>query len=288
MAEQRRSESEAGYHYYTKYLSCPRSWYIKYVLGLLPDKTPRALPFGGAVHHALGEFCNSKHSSKELLLRAFDQYMLDSRDEYASTDEYLDDLKQRGPLLLGGWYDSLGVDFHQHYRVLESEQQWEVPLYSGDIITVRVDQIVHQLATGFNFILETKTSSWSQVGAAEGVIEADQATTYLLAAERVRPNLRIQGVIPQILYNRGSVVKCNWFEVIYRSQEELRDWEDQLVGLIQEVSAKRAAVGKVPLGQLFPRFPAGCSYAHKCSYPHVCRQPPTDGTVPRGYRKDES
>lgn len=284
MPEPKRSESAAGFHFYSKYMNCPRSWYIQYVLGLVTAKTPKALPFGGAIHHALHTFRVERRAKLKTLLDAFVRYMLDSRDEYADDDEYQQDLMGRGPIMLQEWYDQIGLTFHDHYRVVEAEQEWVVELYSGDKITVRLDSIIQQLITQANYIIETKTSSWSQTGAAEGVIEGDQASTYLLAAERVRPDLRIQGVIPEILYNKGKVTKVSWFEIIYRSQEELRDWEDQLVGLVSEVSQKRAALGDYPLGQLFPRNPVGCSYAHRCSYPQLCRRPPSPGVVPAGYR----
>ena len=280
------AETPAGFHFYSKYMSCARSWYIRYVLGLIPKATPRALSFGTAIHAALDAFRSDRRATVKTLTDAFATSMFLSKEDYADSEEFHEDLMRRGPAMLNEWMQSIGETFRTQYKLLTGEQIWLVPLYSGDQITVRLDGVVHHLQTGANFILETKTTSWSLTGAAEGVIEGDQATTYLLAAERVKPNLRISGVVPEVLYNKGKVTKVSWFEVIYRSQEELRDWEDQLVGLIGEVSQKRAALPDYPLGQLFPRNPPGCNYHHTCSYSHLCRTPPPIGEVPSGYKHD--
>lgn len=289
--KQQRRESPSGLHFYTLYADNARHWYLKYILGLVPRYTKPALIFGGAMHEAMAAFYQNIKDPKadEMLFDAFCKELNERKDEYEDPNQYQTD-EQRGLSMLGCWYHDIGQYDGDDYEILEVEKQYETPLGPDDcfVFTARPDRALRSRKDGKVYVDDTKTTGWSLSKAIESHKRDSQMTSYIWTLRKHHPDWDLQGGRFDALFQRGATGKpqARRSEVIYRTEQELRLWEIQFVGLIIEVSQKVKALKEgIPWPLLFPihyRIEA----LFGCEYEGICDREIKPGEIPPGFKLD--
>ena len=281
-----RRESSAGMHFYSLYTQCPRKWFLKYILGLIPDKTGPALIFGSAMHKGLEAFYKGTQSLDEMV-RAFVDELGSREGEYSDSTKYTEDLST-GPRLLKEWFKTWGEDELTNYEILEVEQEHVVHFGPDDslIMTVRLDQLVKDKSTGIHYVKDLKTTGWSAGKIYQQTDLGDQMTCYIWAANKVYPEIPIHDAIVDILYHRGQVVTATRPEPLYRTKWDLMAFELGMYGLINELSEKVDLLKEYPPEVLFPRNGNNCGQ-FGCEYLDICRGRLTAKDEPLGFHRDE-
>ena len=97
----------------------------------------------------------------------------------------------------------------------------------------------------------------------------------------------VNGLIVDVMYNRGKVYKAERPGIIVRSNADLNNFASEMTGLYGEIHQKLTALetGDYNTRQLFRRNGTSCSGAFKCSFAEICRQSITPDKVPIGYVK---
>ena len=282
--DQQRRESYAGFHFWNLYNNCRWKFYVRYVLGLKPFFTKPPLIFGGAFHEGKRTFYSkqSAHSATT----AFKREMEDRQDEYQYQDKWLTDWK-RGQLLLTAWINKYGKKDLRFYEVLLVEEELNVPLPNGYIMTIRPDAILKSIPTEIPYVFETKTTGFSVTVAAAGVRSGDQATSYLYGTRKLFPHWNIEGVVTDIAYQNQSVIKCERPDVVYRTIKDLHEFEIGTVGIMAEISQKIRALQSWEPASLFGRNTEWCtSYFSPCEYTDICRIKNLTDVPPKGFLSD--
>jgi len=277
-----RRESHAGYHFYNLYRCCPRKFYIKYVLGITPFYTKPPLIFGSSFHEAKATWYLEQN--EKAAINKFEDEMDSRETEYENQTKYLTD-RERGRLLISTWIDHFGKNDLKYYNVIAVEEQLTVILPNGYILTVRPDAILQQKSTGLYYGMETKTSGWSEIKAALAVKAGNQASAYLYASKKHYP-FPLECIIPDVSYQRQSVIKHKRPEMVYRNTRQLQDYEFGLLATLTEISQKIRSLNKYPVSMLFMRNTEWCtSYNSPCEYLDICRTELTQDP-PYGFKHD--
>lgn len=276
--------TESGYHFWNLYQDCPRKFHLRHVLKLETEHPARPLLFGGAIHEGKAAFYSSKCSFQGMM-RGFSKAVRDRQGSYAERREATED-NQRGRLLLSSWYESYGRDDARLYNVKYVEKELAVPLPNGFVVTARLDALVTRKKESTSaLILETKTTGYSLEMTDQGVQFSDQATTYLWAAKRSFPKLNIEGLVPDIMYERKGRCECRRGDTVYRTDRELLEFEQGVMGILSEISQKVEALRQGwEWYQVFPRNTSWCtSFNRLCEYAHICREDFPEEEVPYGF-----
>lgn len=272
-----------GYHFISGFQDCPRRWYLTYAVGLQPETKPSALGFGSAIHYAR-EAYYTLDRQRNALLEGFDLGMNAEKATY-EPDKYEADLS-RGFNLLATWLRTWHEEDLVRYIVKEVEVEHQVPLpgLPGVSLTIRPDLVMYDTTTGETYAFDCKTTSWSVGQAYHQVDTQDQATAYIWGLRKVHPTWRVQGLIVDVLYNKGSVYKAERPGVVYRTESDLAEWEGEATGVIGDITQRMEALttGKYPTRHLFPRNGSYCA-RYGCSYESVCRQSIKVGDCPIGF-----
>ena len=284
-----KRESPAGYHFYSSYQDCPKKWFFKYIMGLLPYHTGPALIYGAAIHEAMEEYYNNMNEPnirEKMVICA--QNHLDSRqDEFKKPSDYQERIL-KAESMLNKWYDTWAEKDKLEWDVLEVEKQHEIKFGPNDelLMTIRVDCLKRNKITREVAVFDAKTTSWSVCKAVQGCEQKDQMTAYIWGINKVYPELKCHVAIPDIIYQRGSVVKAERPVEIYRDQFDLNAFELEMYGLINEISQKVEDLKNYPRPLLFPRHGAHCEN-YGCEYKDICRANIRMGDLPVGFTRDE-
>jgi len=276
-------ETRSGFHFWNLYQNCRWKFLLRYITGIEPAKTPKALSFGGAMHEAKAVFYRT--GSQEAAKKVFIDNLALARAEYEDEEQYIAD-ENRGPLLLDRWVDEFGRADLVDHEILAIEEPMEVALPNGFKVTFRCDAVLKPRGHKESYIYETKTTGFSVEVTETGVAMGDQATMYLWGCRKLHPEWNVAGLVPDVMYQRQSKVVCHRGDVIFRTAREIDQFERMMVGLLTEISQKVQALekGYDPL-QLFDRNTSWCtSYYRPCEYAGVCRQWDLTG-IPEGFRK---
>jgi len=276
-------ETRSGFHFWNLYQNCRWKFFLRYAMGIEPDKTPKALSFGGAMHEAKATFYRTGDEAEAR--RIFVDNLSQMRSQYEDDETYLAD-ENRGPLLLDRWIDTFGRSDRISHHILAVEEPMEVALPNGFAVTFRCDAILQPRGHKESYIYETKTTGFSSEVTENGVALGDQATMYIWGARKLHPEWNIAGLVPDIMYQRQSKISCSRGDVVFRTDRDVSQFERMMVGLLTEISQKTQALekGYDPL-QLFDRNTSWCtSYYRPCEYAGVCRQWDLKG-IPSGFRK---
>ena len=283
-------ESCVGHHHNQCYQSCPRQYFLKYVLGILPEKVGMPLVFGAAFHEVAGLYAQGANIEVAL---DFGQQVL--RERFAEI---------KGSAELG----ELAADLDRMCRV--SEPMWaadkarfdlfaveveiQPELANGFKMTMRPDAIGRDKETGDIYIIERKTTRSSIPGMLRSVQNGDQATAYVLGVRRAASQLgidpsKVVGVIPEITYLKGSVCTAVVGDTIVPTQYQLDEYEAGSIGILSEIGQKISQLNSgIPAEVLFHRAPFQCSGFLSCDYEPICKTF-LDGTwVPDGFRRDDA
>lgn len=262
-------ESSLGFHFINTFQSCPRKWYIKYILGILPTKIGKALIQGKAWHSGLEVFYlgGSEADALKKMLSEVEQ----SKEQFYAPEDY-EEVKAKLAFFLPEWIERIGKNLHAAYEVLSVEQQFEPKLCDVYTMTIRPDAVLKEKATGNIVVPEHKTTGYSLQASIANVENGDQATGYtwgLLASNPIY-KLNFAGVLLDVIYARGKVVEAQQL-LIVRSKFSLLQFELEMYGLFEDLAKRILKLESgVPEATLFPRNGSACSQ-YGCEYSDICR-----------------
>ena len=280
-----RRESPSGWHLYSLYRGCPRSWYLKYIQGLKYRYTGKALIFGGIIHNALEAYYSS-NLSIEKALEIFYEEINSRKGEYEREDAFLKDLEE-GPLMLK-YYDSKWRDLDlKNWEILELEKQHTI-FFGPDNrfkLTVRCDRVIRDKELKKIYPVEMKTTRYSIPAMFTSTEMDDQVTSYIWALQKVHPEWDIDSCLIDILYKRNSVIDAQRPGFVTRGKRELMIFEMELLGTILEVSQKVKTLESIPHPFLFPANRDHCK-KFGCPFDKICRVNLKPDEIPPMYEKD--
>lgn len=281
--------SPIGHHYIQLYNQNKWSFYLRYVRGLRPRWTKPALTFGGAIHDAKEAFYRSDGDA-DFMIDTFAVVLDARRHEYEHAEDYDLDLVD-GRKMLYVWGNTYGESDLTDYDIIEVEGSHTFQLPNGMSVSVRWDLLTRERATGRYYLFDTKTTRYSIQKSFQSVAGQDQVTMYLLGLSYIYPDVfrQTNGLIPDILYKRQSVVKAERPAVVTRSRNELTEYVQELIGLHTELSQKIAAIeaGFPYPHLLFPRNGKDDAYFGS-EWPDIYRSrlPDDPSHAPPGYIVD--
>lgn len=287
--EQRR-ESHAGFHFYNLYQNCPRKFYIAKILRIVPKKQSSALMFGSAFHEGKATFYKTKSAKRAVskLLKELEE----TKNLYEDIDVYEDHVF-KGPILLTEWIKEFGQDDLENFEFLSVEEEMIVDLGSF-YLTVRPDAVVRNKADNNVYIMETKTTHFSEKLTKINVKTGDQATAYLLAVTNRWPEHKVLGVWPDIAYwnaksKRNENIILDRSLLVTRTRRDLREYQVSTAALISQISQRVQELPNYEPIVLFPRNTSWCSmFFRECEYEPICRNVDLTekGRAPMGFRRD--
>ena len=291
LAEHKRRESPAGYHYYFAYLENPRNWFIKYVLGLKPRFTAPPLIRGGAMHEARARYFETW--DVDAMLSTYREDMTTRQAEYASPEEFSADL-ENGQTMLQAWSFDLGPTYKDLWKPVLIEEPFAFGIGpSGQFtFTVRPDSVCQNQETGRYAVFDMKTTGWSIDKTISQAASEDQLTSYIWAMRKARPDWNVREGYIDVIFarkNRGGlgVPVCQISDPIYRTDLDLAIFEMNIVGIIAEVSQKVLAYHDgMPWPLLFPRN-GRVAGLFEDPYKDIARLDIRPGEVPPGFVRDE-
>lgn len=281
-----RSSSPAGHHFIQLYNTNKWNFYLKHVLGLEPVKTKPPLIFGGAIHDAKESLY--LYEDPDFAIELFHTILENRKPEYEDSTQYEKDYERGGKMLMTWCNTYLQTDL-ETMEIIEVEGSHTFDLANGMHTTVRWDLLARQKSTGSVYLFDTKTTGWSIPGTYTSVQNDDQSTMYLLALKKVYPELyrRSVGLIPDIMYQRQNVVKAERPGIVLRTERELIEYEQELIGLFVEMSQKVQHLQQNPdwpPHMLFPRNGKDESMFKGSEYHDIYRSPLPKDKPPVGFR----
>jgi hypothetical protein len=278
--------SRAGFHFLSTYQGCRWKWYINHYRHIKPLKVSRYLTFGSAFHAAKEAFYRGEVTNAEDFVYTGTVVLVAERDAYEKSDQYEEDIvKMR--VMASKWWETFAADELATYDILAIEEEMNINLPGGFVMTVRPDVVVRERTTGIVYAFETKTTSRSIPEMARSVACQQQVDAQLLGIKgwmtaRGMDISTLGGVIPDIVYSRQSVCRAERTTPINRSVKELADAQLSFSGLFAEIGQKVQALDakEMPPEALFDRNGAWCSQ-FGCEYEQICRARFT--TPPPGY-----
>ena len=286
----KKRESPAGYHFYHTYADCPRKWYLKYACGYRPEKTSKALIYGGVIHEAVEVFYRVLVSGKgdpvDAMVKKFKEDIALRKEEYENEEDYEKD-RYRGPLMLDFWASRYGLEDLEKYEVLAIEEELKMEIGEpgkGFLFTVRPDRVFKDRSTGAIYVVDTKTTGWSLGGSLQGAVYQDQMTSYVWALKK--NGLRCNEALVDVIYMRGKSLDTKRSDPLFFTEYALAQFELGMFGIINEVSSKYQKLKSVPNEILFPRYGESCM-KFGCVYSDICRERANPGKAPYGFELDE-
>lgn len=282
----RSGASEAGFHFLEAFKTCKRKWFIRYVLGIEPDRKPFQLIFGGCFHHGKAVFYESGSQSKAIT--AYKQAVKESRKEVEDPSRYLPMMLERGPLMLEKWIRMLGKNDLRIYKILALEKVLKVRLPNGYIFTIKPDVVVDSSAGVYLF--DTKTSWYSANLQSEQLEYGDQTSAYLYGWNQANPKKKAVGLVPDVIYwnlntSDPDKIECTRSRLVTRSDRELQEWVEGTMSDLTDMASRVRGLRTFGEAATFPRTTSYClSYNRICEYADICRRK-KEG-VPGGFHEN--
>jgi hypothetical protein len=274
--------SAAGFHMLNAYQCCAWAWYLRYVLGLEASYKSKFLSANTLISE--GDFVSAGLTS-----------LAESKSSYAKPDDFDAD-RERLPRMLTTWYGKWALRDAEDFDVLAVEEEIVFALPFDLRMTVRPDVVLRDRLTKGIFALEHKSTSKGVAAMAHSVAMSLQVDAQLLG---LRSHYDLDdgrlaiGIVPNILYQRLSIVKAERPAPISRSPRELAESALNFAGLFRELGAKcerletaSTFAENLPESQ-FPRNGAWCGQMN-CEYEAICRSRLKPGEVPIGYTHVEA
>jgi len=284
--KEKRRESPSGWHYYALYKSCPRKWYLKYILGLRPNFTKPPLIFGGAMHEAVDAYYKAGFAI-DTLMETFQNELYARKEEYEKPMDFVDDL-EKGHIMLDTWASTWRTYDMEEIEIIETEKQYEIllgPEESQYVFTVRPDRVIRRKSDGRIVIPDVKTTGYSVDKSIQNAKMDDQLTSYVWAWNKTHPGDKCDCAQVDVIYKRKSVSKAERSEDIIIGDFAQMQFEMGLYGLITEITQKALSLDTYPWPLLFPRNGRECGL-FGCEYEPICRQNITPDTPVVGFTKD--
>lgn len=267
-----QGSSQTGHSFVSTYQDCPRKWYLRYELGIVPKYTAKALTFGIAWHKAIEVFYGGADVPGALRAGLDVLEQAAATDRYQYTDDYEADHARFTPMF-ETWAACVGREVLARYDVLSLEDTLAVELPSGFTYTGRLDELLAERETGAVFIAEHKSTSFSLPEMERSVFVGDQVAGYVALVRAKRPDIapKLGGCLLDVTYQRGSKVEARLSRLYYDETDTARLLLN-VNGILTELSQKIAAVRSgVCDATLFPRNGGACT-RFKCAYEPICRR----------------
>ena len=283
-------ESHSGFSFYSLYQHCSRKFFFKYLMGLQTKYTSLPLLNGSAFHEGKAVWYNT--GKMDRALKKVKSELKSRRSEFKDDEDY-ENLSSRCSILLQQWIMDWGELDLRTYSVIEVERKHEIKLPNGFIFTIKPDGVFVRKDNNKVYVHETKTSGFSATSAMDGVFYGDQATSYLWALGELYPDMKIEGVLPDISYWHKSTIdpfkiRNERGALVRRSPEQLHEFSLEVMNILSEISQKAKAVrsGIHPIA-VFPRCTHWCnSFFSHCEYVNICRTDIDFEDMPKGFKRD--
>lgn len=280
-----------------EFLTCPRKYFYRYVLGWREDMPQHDLHFGGAVHKALESIYEEwkqgdKSYSDNQLERAYEEFLADYRQYFLPHTDLDFDPKTPGNFRLMLQRYAQTYRLVDRFDVIQTEISGCVPVGqnpdgSEKLIYFLLDAVCKD-KDGY-FILEHKTSKWgtelwkatwslsTQVGTGCHIMKClygDEAWGMRINGMLFRkpPAMKKDGT-PRANASAGNeCVRVPIRLSIDRQEDWMRTTERHLDSIKQEFDVLAEEVNKGQrVMRSFPKNPEGClKYNRKCPYYDFC------------------
>lgn len=243
-------------HELIDYGRCPKKWYWKWRMGLVP-KTEifSALSLGTWVHAALAEWYELPRSKRTVLalVEAYKAIVYVALHGYNGPTHVLDqghELAALGLAMVTGYAKHYGNDPDLQIIATEIPIEFEITHPDGELIAIyklKPDAVFQSRKDGFIWLLETKTAASIRV---EHLPIDSQARPYATLAERA---LKTLGAI-----KKTDSVKGILYNFLRKAHPDERDYNKQGLAL-----NKDGSVSKRQPSPLFVRHPLKLTRAAK-------------------------
>jgi len=284
----KRRESAEGYSFFNEFNDCPRKFYLRRTIGLMSKTMGSQLINGIAVHAGKARFYK-RDGDVDGMIDVFQKVMAEMQD-MTNSEEKHEMYLSRGPYMLEQWYEEWGKSDIKNFDILAVEETFTARLPNGFTISGRMD-LIYRDEWKIAHLMDTKTSSFSITLTANALDMGDQPTNYLYIINQVRPEWKVAGLIPDIMYwNKETMNPKNLKNVrtdeIIRSRDDLEEYEgytmDTLIDIANRVEAVEA--GRYHPVVAFGRRTSHCfSYHSRCEYADICRTKVVVGDCPEGF-----
>jgi hypothetical protein len=278
-------ESSAGFHFIQTFMQDPYSWYLKYVRGLKPIYTKPALTKGKILHSAIEA---AYRYDADAAMQTVNAMFAASADEYEDSEQHGQDWRD-AVAMIDAWTKEWLDHDKQTYHLLHIEDQFELPLANGFIITIKPDVIMQRKSDAEIRALDHKSTGRNLMSGHQALADTDQPTTYIRALKKLYPNNTIIGVESDVIFKRKNMkeAKCARPGIIQRTDWYLTQWEISTVAWLKDI-ARRVQM----LDEGYPpafAFPRGESHWGTSDWPDIYRAPlPEDpNEPPYGYIIDD-
>jgi len=297
----------------TEYIGCPRKFFYRYVMGLVPDNVSVHLVAGAGIHKGLEHIAahgpDESISNEDLADKAFELYLEEWRKTFM---DFQDDLyKEKGP-------KNVRTMFHLYVQK-RRHPEWTVQAIEipgiGEIgpdrfITGRLDLVVNMKGSDAIAVVDHKTTTRLSSHYRDSWALNLQMGAYLHMLHSLYPSEQIHGAIIDCLILRKHP-EPEYYKVgekkgqmkpartkgieferipIYKNNKQMRDWLTT-VNLHYDRIEQDFAKLQEPQGQTlncFPMNPGNCTaYNSICPYHSFCQHSePEDltGDAPAGYK----
>jgi len=287
-------ESPSGFHFLDLYNNCQRKFFFKYVLGLKQKRVSEPLLFGSAFHEGKATFYQT--ADRDEALATVDRFTKSYVEkDLFENEEQQERVRHRTPILLDHWIDTYGNNDLKNYDIVAVESQLNVSVEgtNGFTFTARPDLIVFDKLDESYWGVDTKTSTFSRTATDLNFSNGDQVTAYWWAIEKSM-DIHLEGYIADIAYwNKKSKGEYNIdlyrSDPVWRSERDIREFENELAGIMNEVSQKTMALetGEYAVSDLFRRNTHYCgAFFRPCEFIDICRGPIPE-YAPSGFEIDE-
>lgn len=243
-------ESSFGYHFIMEFVENPYHFYLRYVLGIQPEKKGKALLFGGSIHTAIESFYRCEDPDPIEVFLAIHKF---KEQQYFDPKDYAEDA-MKGQRMLNAWMSKIPMEEAERGRkVVEAEVQHDIVLANGFPMTIRIDRVMEE--RGVHYLKEVKTTGYSISVMFDSVKRSDQVTTYLMGYLKATGKKASQVYIePEILYARGAKAEVACPAYIMRSAYELQRNEMSLISWYARLyNALKLLEKGYPAPMAFPR-----------------------------------
>jgi hypothetical protein len=267
MEEQEKElrESPAGNSQVKLYQVCPRQWAWKYLKGFKGNDKSEPLNLGSAIHEG-----------QEVYYKTGDLGLAIDRGTEILTDAgWLpnEDIFHRMIESINVWVETYGADDLKNKAVLETEQQYDLKLPNGYIMTIRVDSLMRD-HDGSRFIRDTKTTKGSPVKTMTQYMYEAQPILYIAALKQA--GKEVSGwktdVISSRMLKAGVKVECLRSDLICPSPDLIQDTLESYADLTDMIKGSLTLTKEgATIRQAFPRNCQSCyNYYRECSYWSAC------------------
>lgn len=263
----------------TTFMTCPRKYFYRIVLGYTPKTTQPYFAFGSAYHkfrETLTLVMDSKLDGKSYTEEQ--ALLLASAAAISYADKHL-----KTPIKGTSSFDFLTLDrlklslvtSFKHWKeerkrgqikVLAPEQPFSIQLPDGTWIAGRYDEIVSW--NGRLWVRDFKTSSKQGPWYERGLEPNDQFTRYAYAASQLSGK-HIQGVVVEVLFNsktQGPEIKTY---TTGRTKSQIDNWLKEHLWWVKQIDSCRDV-------DMWPMNPKSCAM---CEFHKVCKAPSESGQM---------